>query len=116
MANTPQRDTRGNSSAKPISDMDPEGMDPEFDGEGDLDSPENLADPALRGQQADQSSPTGSQDDANKRRTHFSDDPVEGENESDEDEEDVEPRSPQPPHNRRESDRNRPTEPGDRRR
>jgi hypothetical protein len=92
-------------------------MDPEFDGEGDLDSPENLADAArVRGQQTDQSTPTGSQDEASRRRSHFADDPAEGESESDEDEEDVEPRSPQPQHNRRESDRNRPTEPGDRRR
>jgi hypothetical protein len=95
--------------------MDPEGMDPEFDGEGDLDSPENISDPAhLRGQQADHSNPAASQDKASQRRSHFADDPVEDENDAEEDEEDAEPRSPQ--HNRRESDRNRPAEPGDRRR
>ena len=115
MANTPRRDRTDDSTTKPISDMDPEGMDPDFDGEGDLDSPENFSDAArVRGQQADQSTPTGSQDKASQRRSHFADDPVEDENESEEDEEDVEPRLPQ--HNRRETDRVRPTEPGDRRR
>jgi hypothetical protein len=105
-----------------MSDMDPDGMDSELEGEVDFDAPENITQSASeREQQAKQSSTPISQDKANPIRSRRVDEPAEGENEDEEDE-DMEPRSTprsasQPPYGRRESDRNRPTSPsGDRRR
>jgi hypothetical protein len=103
-----------------MSDMDPDGMDPEFDGEGDLDYPENISDAAsTRGQQAKPAGTPGSPDKESPIRSRR-DDWTESESEDEEDE-DMEPRSTprsgsQPPHNRRETDRDRPSPPGDRRR
>ena len=102
-----------------MSDMDPDGMDSEFEGEGDLESPENISEAArLRGQQTKQTGAAGSQDKETPIRSRrVDDDSEDGENEDEEDE-DTEPRSAaaHPPYNRRESDRNRPSPPGDRRR
>jgi hypothetical protein len=112
---------KDSSSVKPMSDMDPDGMDSDFEGADDLDSPENISEAARqRGQQTQQAGAPGSQDKADPIRSRRVDDPAESENEDEEDE-DAEPRSssrstPQPPYNRRESDRNRPSPPGDRRR
>ena len=116
-----QRGTRDSSTTKLISDTDPDGMDSELEGEGDLDAPENITQSASqREQQAKQSSTPISQDKAHPIRSRRVDEPAEGENEDEEDE-DMEPRSTprsasQPPYSRRESDRNRPSPSGDRRR
>jgi hypothetical protein len=94
-----------------MSDMDPDGMDSELEGEGDTSQLE---------QQAKQPGTPASHDKANPIRSRRVDEPAEGENEDEEDE-DMEPRSTprsasQPPYDRRESDRNRPSPSGDRRR
>ena len=104
-----QRGTKDSSRAKPMSDMDPDGMDSEL--EGDMSQPE---------QQAKQPGTPISQDKASPIRSRRVGEPAEGENEDEEDE-DMEPRSTprsasQPPYGRRESDRNRPSPSGDRRR
>jgi hypothetical protein len=105
-----------------MSDMDPEGMDSEFEGDADLDGSEETADPdRRRGQQAQQASTKDSHDKADPHRPRHDETPEDGE-EEDEEDKDMEPRStprsasPQPAHNRRESDRPRPSQPGDRRR
>jgi hypothetical protein len=114
-----QRGTKDSSRTKPMSDMDPDGMDSELEGEGDLDSPENISDSArLREQQAHQAG-AASQEKVDPNRSRHIDESEESEN-GDEEDEDMEPRSTprsasQPPYNRRESDRNRPSPPGDRR-
>ena len=114
-----QRGTNDSSRTKPMSDLDPDGMDSEL--EGDLDAPENITQSASqREQQAKQSSTPMSQDRTNPIRSRRVDEPAEGENEDQEDE-DMEPRSTprsasQPPYGRRESDRNRQSPPSDRRR
>jgi hypothetical protein len=103
-----------------MSDMDPDGMDSELEGEGDLDAPENITQSASRReQQAKQAGSPPSQDKANPIRSRRVDEAEEGENEDEEDE-DMEPRSTprsasQPPYGRRESDR-KPSPSGDRRR
>src|SRR5262245_24885576 len=116
-----QRGKNDSSSIKPISDMDPDGMDSDFEGEGDLDSPENITESARqRGQQTQQAGAAGSRDKGSRMRSPSAAEPADDEKEDEEDE-DMEPRSTprstsHPPYNRRESDRNRPTPPGDRRR
>ena len=103
-----------------MSDMDPDGMDSEFEGEADLDSPENITESARqREQEAQQAGTSSAQEKAHPIRSRRVDDPDESENEDDE-EEDMEPRSTprsasHTPH-RGESERNRPSSPGDRRR
>ena len=120
MAGRSERGPKDSSSTKLMSDMDPDGMDPEFDGEGDLDYPENITEAASsRGQQAKPAGTPGSQDKDTPVRSRR-DDWTESESEDEEDE-DMEPRSTprsgsQPPHNRRETDRNPPPQSGDRRR
>jgi hypothetical protein len=120
-----QRGT-GSSRAKPISDMDPDGMDSDFEGSDvddrvDLDSPENVTESARRrGQATQQAGAPDSHDREKPIRSRRVDEPEESEN-GDEEDEDMEPRSTprsasHPPYNRRESDRNRPSPPGDRRR
>jgi hypothetical protein len=119
---TQQPGKQDSSSRKPMSDMDPEGMDSDFEGEGDLDASEEtmIADRA-RGQQPQHPGTTDSQDKANQNRSRRPDNPAESE-EGDEEDQDMEPRSTprsashNPAHNRRESDRNRPSQPIDRRR
>ena len=101
-----------------MSDMDPDGMDSEFEGEADLDSPENITESARRREQ--QAGASGAQEKEHPIRSRRVDDSDEGENE-DEEEEDMEPRSTprsasHAPHERAESERNRPSSPGDRRR
>ena len=104
-----------------MSDMDPDGMDSEFEGEGDLDSPENITESArLRERAVQQAGTSGAQEKEHPIRSRRVDDTEEGENE-DEEEEDMEPRSTprsasHTPPNPRESERNRPPSPGDRRR
>jgi hypothetical protein len=104
-----------------MSDMDPDGMDSDFEGEGDLDRPENITDSArLREQQTRQAGTSSSQEKEHPTRSRRINDEDESENEDEEDE-DMEPRSAprsasHTPHNRRESDRNRPSPSGDRRR
>ena len=121
-----QRGTTDSSSAKPISDMDPDGMDSDFEdsdveSDSDLDRPENITESSRqRGQETQQAGAPGSHDRENPIRSRRVEEPEESENGEEEDE-DVEPRSTprsasQPPHNRRESDRSRPSPPGDRRR
>jgi len=121
-----QHGTTDSSRAKPISDMDPDGMDSDFEdsdfeSDGDLDSPENITTSARqREQETQQAGAPGSHDRENPIRSRRVDEPEENEN-GDEEDEDMEPRSTprsasQPPYNRRESDRNRPSPPGDRRR
>ena len=116
-----QRGTKDSPATKPMSDMDPDGMDSELEGEGDLDAPENITQSASqREQQAKQAGSPPSQDKANPIRSRHVDEAEEGENEDEEDE-DMEPRSTprsasQPPYGRREADRNRPSPSGDRRR
>src|SRR5215831_12329397 len=106
-----QRGSQDSSRMKPMSDMDPDGMDSELEGEGDTSQLE---------QQAKQPGTPTSQDKTNPIRSRRVGEPAEGENEDEEDE-DVESRSTprsasQPPYGRRESDRNRPSPSGDRRR
>jgi hypothetical protein len=110
--------TTDSSKTKPMSDMDPDGMDSELEGEGDLDSADDAMETSpAGGQHARQTDTTSSQDKASQRRSHQA-----GDHETDDEEdEDVEPSSTprsasQQPHNRRESDRNRPPQSGDRRR
>jgi len=112
------------SDEKPMSDMDPEGMDSDLEGEGDLDAgAEKTVADLRRGQPAPHARTTDSQNTANQNRSRRADSSAETE-EGDEDEEDqdMEPRSTprsapnQPAHNRRESDRQRPSPSGDRRR
>jgi hypothetical protein len=104
-----------------MSDMDPDGMDSEFEGEGDLDSPENITKSArMREQEARPASTPSSEEKEHPIRSRHVDDSDAGENE-DEEEEDMEPRSAprsaaHTPHDRRESEKNRPSSPGDRRR
>jgi hypothetical protein len=119
---TDQGGTKDSSSRKPMSDMDPEGMDSEFEGDADLDASEETTDPdRRRGQQTQQASTKDSHDKADEHRSRQVDSPEDGEAEDEEDQ-DMEPRSTprsashQPEHNRRESDRPRPSQPGDRRR
>jgi hypothetical protein len=79
-----QRGTKDSSETKLMSDMDPDGMDSELEGEGDLDAPENISRSASeREQQANQVNPI---------RTRRVAEPEEGENEDEEDV-DIEPRS-----------------------
>lgn len=120
VSRTRQPGTQGNSSRKPISDMDPEGMDPDFEGENTLEAAEETTDAVLRrGQHAPHAGTTDSQDKASQNPSRRAASPAEGE-EDDEEDQDTEPRSTprsasqQPAHNRRESDRQRPS--GDRRR
>jgi hypothetical protein len=116
--------TQGNSSKKPMSDMDPEGMDSDLEGEGDLDAgAEKTAADLRRGQPAPQARTTDSQNKANQNRSRRADSSAEtDEGDEDEEDQDMEPRSTprpasnQPAHNRRESDRQRPSPSGDRRR
>lgn len=116
-----QRETKDSPTTKFMSDMDPDGMDSELEGEGDLDAPENITRSASqREQQAKQASAPAPQDKATPARSRRVDEAEEGENEDEEDE-DMEPRSTprsasQPPYGRRESDRNKPSPSGDRRR
>lgn len=121
-----QGGTTDSSRAKPISDMDPDGMDSDFEysdfeSDLDLDGPENITESARqRKQETQQAGAPGSHDRDNPIRSRRVDEPEENEN-GDEEDEDMEPRSTprsasQPPLNRRESDRNRPSPPGDRRR
>jgi len=104
-----------------MSDMDPDGMDSEFEDEANLDSPENITESArLREREVRQAGTSSSQEKEHPIRSRRIDDPDEAENE-DEDEEDMEPRSTprsasHTPPIRRESERNRPSSPGDRRR
>ena len=104
-----------------MSDMDPDGMDSELEGEADLDSPENITESARRREQeARQAATSGAQEREHPIRSRRVADPDESENE-DEEEEDMEPRSTprsasHAPHDRGESERNRPSSPGDRRR
>jgi hypothetical protein len=105
-----------------MSDMDPEGMDPDFEGDPPLDAPaETLSADLLRGQHAPHAGTTDSQDKASQNRSRRAVSPADGDEEKEEEQDqDMEPRSTprpvsQPPaHNRRESDRQRPS--GDRRR
>lgn len=123
MAGRTQRPgVQDSSSRKPISDMDPEGMDSDFEGEDALEAAEETTGAALRrGQQTPHGGTTDSQDKANENRSRRADNPAESEEEGGEDQ-DMEPRSTprsasqQPAHNRRESDRQRPSPSGDRRR
>jgi hypothetical protein len=122
MASRSQPGTQGSSTRKPMSDMDPEGMDSDFEGDGDLDAAEESTDPDLRrGHQTPHAGPTDSQDKADENRSRRADSSAETD-EDDEEDQDMEPRSTprsasqQPAHNRRESDRSRPSQPGDRRR
>jgi len=119
-----QREPKDSSRTKLMSDMDPDGMDSEFEGEADLDSPENITESARRreqeARQAGTSGTSGTQEKERPIRSRRIDDPDESENEDDEEEE-MEPRSTprsasHPPHDRGESERNRPSSPGDRRR
>jgi len=103
--------------------MDPEGMDSEFEGEDALEAAEETTGAALRrGQQTRHAGTTDSQDKANENRSRRAGSPAESEEEEDEEDQDMEPRSTprsasqQPAHNRRESDRQRPSPSGDRRR
>jgi hypothetical protein len=123
MANrTQQRGTKDSTSTKPMSDMDPEGMDSEYEGEDALDASGELTDAdRRRGQQTQHAGTGDSQDKADQNRSRRAVNPAESD-EEDEEEQDMEPRSTprpashEPAHNRRESDRNRPSQPGDRRR
>ena len=102
-------------------------MDSDFEGSDvddriDLDSPENVTESARqRGQATQQAGAPASHDREKPIRSRRVDEPEENEN-GDEADEDMEPRSSTPsstshlPYNRRESDRNRPSPPGDRRR
>jgi hypothetical protein len=105
-----------------MSDMDPDGMDSELEGEGDLSAPENITQSASQQeQQAKRVSPPASEDKAGTIRSRRVDETEEGENGDVEHEEETETRSTarsasKPPYGRRESDRNRPVPPGDRRR
>jgi hypothetical protein len=102
--------------------MDPEGMDSDFEGEDALEAAEETSGAALRREQPTRhAGTTDSQDKASENRSRRADTTAEGE-EGDEEDQDMEPRSTprsasqQPAHNRRESDRPRPTPSGDRRR
>jgi hypothetical protein len=119
---TQQRGTKDGSSRKLMSDMDPEGMDSEYEGEGALDASGETTDAdRRRGQETQHAGTADSQDKANQNRSRRAVNPAESEEENEE-EQDMEPRSTprpashEPAHNRRESDRNRPSQPGDRRR
>jgi hypothetical protein len=102
--------------------MDPEGMDSDFEGEDGVDAAEETTGAALRrGQQTPHADTTDAQDKANENRSRRAGSSAETD-EEDEEDQDMEPRStprpvsPQPEHNRRESDRQRPAPSGDRRR
>jgi hypothetical protein len=117
-----QRDTEDSSRTKLMSDMDPDGMDSEFEEEADLDSPENITESArMREQESRLAGTPGSQaKEPPPIRSRRVDEADEGENEDEEDE-DMEPRATprsasHTPPNRRESERTRPSSPGDRRR
>jgi hypothetical protein len=120
---TQQHGTKDSSNKKPMSDMDPEGMDSEYEGEDAFDASRETADAdRRRGEQTQHAGTADSQDKANQNRSRRAVNPEESEEEEDEEEQDMEPRSTprpsshEPAHNRRESDRNRPSQPGDRRR
>jgi hypothetical protein len=101
--------------------MDPDGMDSELEGEGDLQAPENITQSAHQREQQVKQASAPMSDTAHPIRSRRVDESAEGENEDEEDE-DMEPRSTprsassQPPYGGREADRNRPSPSGDRRR
>src|SRR5215475_9594543 len=93
-----QRGTTDSSRAKPLSDMDPDGMDSEFEdsdfeGDVDLDSPENISESARqREQETQQAGAPGSHDREDPIRSRRFDESEESEN-GDEEDEDSERRS-----------------------
>jgi hypothetical protein len=111
------RRTEERETDKPMSDRDPDGMDSALEGEGDLDRSDDATETSrAHGQHARPSDTTGAQDKASQRRLRR---PGADESEDGEDE-DFEPSTPRsasrpPPHARRESDRNRAPQSGDRR-
>lgn len=107
-----QRGQKDSSRAKPISDMDPEGMDSEFEGDDELDSSdEGEATSLPGGRQRAQSGAATSQNKTTESQALSEGDEAEFD---DEDEEEPTPR--QPEHNRRESDKSRVSPSGDRKR
>jgi hypothetical protein len=106
-----------------MSDMDPEGMDSDLEGEGALDAGEEPTHADVRrGTQAPHAGTTDSHDKANENRSRRAGNLTENDESDEEDEEDQDeeprstPRPASPAHNRRESDRQRPSPSGDRRR
>jgi hypothetical protein len=119
---TDQRSTKDNPSRKPMSDMDPDGMDSELEGDDELETFEETTDADRRsGQEMQQARPDDSQQKEPEHRSRRPGSPADDE-EDDEEDQDMEPRSTprsashDPAHNRRESDRTPPSQPGDRRR